>query len=141
MAAYGRIKARIFTGCQHAVVNRDDAAVMALAPNGATTFGLSEPAADQYGLREVDGQKWLCRGESRITNHESLKIIGLPNAANALAALALADAAGIAREANTAALRAFGGFPHCCAFVSSTAGVNCFIDLQGSNVRSPHAAR
>src|SRR3546814_17478023 len=74
MAAYGRIKARIFTGCQHAVVNRDDAAVMALAPNGATTFGLSEPAADQYGLREVDGQKWLCRGESRITNHESLKI-------------------------------------------------------------------
>src|SRR3546814_9130224 len=76
-SAYGRIKARIFTGCQHAVVNRDDAAVMALAPNGARSFGLSEPAADQYGLLEVDGQPWLCRGESRITNHESLMIFGL----------------------------------------------------------------
>src|SRR3546814_16007717 len=106
MAAYGRIKARIFTGCQHAVVNRDDAAVMALAPNGATTFGLSEPAADQYGLREVDGQTWLCRGESRITNHESLKVFGLHNAANALAAHALADSAGISRQADLPALRA-----------------------------------
>src|SRR3546814_15869184 len=91
---------------------------MALAPNGATTFGLSEPAADQYGLREVDGQKWLCRGESRITNHESLKIFGLHNAANALPALALEDAAGIAREASLAALRSFGRLPHCCQFVA-----------------------
>src|SRR3546814_20586214 len=91
-------------------------------------------------LRSVDGQKWLCRGESRITNHESLKIFGLHNAANALAALALADAAGIAREASLAALRAFGGLPHRCEFVASIAGVDHFNASKGTNVCPPLAA-
>src|SRR3546814_13300573 len=67
-------------------------------------------------------------------------MLGLHNAANALAALALADAAGIAREASLAALREFGGLPHRCEFVASIAGVDYFNDSKGTNVGSTPAA-
>lgn len=138
MANYGRIKARIFAGCKHAVVNRDDAAVMALSPVGAITFGTDVPAAGDYGL--LDDGNSLARGDARLLPVSALKIFGLHNAANALAALALADAAGIARDASLAALRAFGGLPHRCEFVATVAGVDYFNDSKGTNVGSTLAA-
>lgn len=138
MANYGRIKARIFAGCRHAVVNRNDAAVMALAPTGAITFGTDQPSANSYGL--ADGEKSLVFGNAPLLPMHELKIFGLHNAANALAALALADAAGIAREASLAALRAFGGLPHRCEFVASIGGVDYFNDSKGTNVGSTLAA-
>ncbi|MFT4045504.1 MAG: UDP-N-acetylmuramoyl-L-alanine--D-glutamate ligase [Solimonas sp.] len=140
MEHYGRVKARIFDGATTIIVNRDDAAVTALAPAGAITFGLDAPREAQYGLREIDGERWLCRGESPITNCQSLKIFGLHNAANALAALALADAAGIPRAASLEALRRFTGLPHRCEFVASVGGVDYFNDSKGTNVGSTLAA-
>ncbi|NKF22927.1 UDP-N-acetylmuramoyl-L-alanine--D-glutamate ligase [Solimonas marina] len=138
MEHYGRVKARIFSGCAHAVVNRDDAAVMALAPADATTFGLDAPTVGHYGLR--DGQASLAAGDDALLPVAELKIFGLHNAANALAALALADAAGIAREASLVALRAFGGLPHRCEFVATVDGVGYFNDSKGTNVGSTLAA-
>ena len=140
MANYATIKARVFESCEHAVVNRDDAAVMALAPTGALTFGTDAPIAGHYGLREGDGQRWLCHGESRLTRYASLKIFGLHNAANALAALALADAVGIERTAALRALTAFRGLPHRCEFVAERGGVQYFNDSKGTNVGSTLAA-
>ena len=140
MAHYGAIKARIFKGARTAIVNRDDAAVMALAPADATTFGIDAPQDGQYGLREIDGEPWLCAGASGLTPCASLRIFGLHNAANALAALALADAAGIARAASLAALRDFAGLPHRCEFVASVGGVDYFNDSKGTNVGSTLAA-
>jgi UDP-N-acetylmuramoylalanine--D-glutamate ligase len=136
MAHYGRVKARIFDGCRTAIVNRDDAAVMALAPAGVITFGTDAPRAGDYGL--IDG-RLACGGDALLAVSE-LKIFGLHNAANALAALALADAAGIAREASIAALRSFAGLPHRCEFVASVAGVDYFNDSKGTNVGSTVAA-
>lgn len=140
MARYGAIKARIFDGCGVAVVNRDDAAVMALAPANAVTFGLDEPVEGHYGLRQVDGEAWLCRGASALAPQASLKIFGLHNAANALAALALADAAAIPRQAALDALQAFAGLPHRCEFVAEIGGVRYFNDSKGTNVGSTLAA-
>ncbi|HET8881836.1 MAG TPA: UDP-N-acetylmuramoyl-L-alanine--D-glutamate ligase [Solimonas sp.] len=145
MAHYGAIKARIFNGCAHAIVNRDDEAVMREAAGmrcetRIVTFGLDAPQDGQYGLREIDGERWLCAGASRLVPHASLKIFGLHNAANALAALALADAVGIARDASLRALRDFGGLPHRCEFVARVADVDYFNDSKGTNVGSTLAA-
>ncbi|WP_028080044.1 UDP-N-acetylmuramoyl-L-alanine--D-glutamate ligase [Solimonas soli] len=140
MEHYGRVKARIFSGARTAIVNRDDAAVMGLAPPGATSFGLDAPRGADYGLLESAAGTTLARGAEAVLPLSALKIFGLHNAANALAALALADAAGIPRAASVAALRSFAGLPHRCEFVASVNGVDYFNDSKGTNVGSTLAA-
>ncbi|HSW13702.1 MAG TPA: UDP-N-acetylmuramoyl-L-alanine--D-glutamate ligase [Solimonas sp.] len=140
MAHYGAVKARIFEGCTVAVANREDAAVMALSPETAVSFGANPPLAGHYGLILRDGETWLSVGDERLLKLSELKIYGLHNAANALAALALADAAGIPREASLRALREFGGLAHRCQFVAEIDGVQYFNDSKGTNVGSTLAA-
>jgi len=140
MENYGRIKASIFNGCDHSIVNRDDVAVMALAPKRVTTFGIDKPAAQQYGLAETAQGLSLVYGEEVVLAQSALKIFRLHNAANALASLALADAAGIPRAASIAALKTFAGLPHRCEFVAEVAGVSYFNDSKGTNVGSTMAA-
>ncbi|MES0873865.1 UDP-N-acetylmuramoyl-L-alanine--D-glutamate ligase [Sinimarinibacterium thermocellulolyticum] len=141
MARYGAIKRRIYDGCGTAVFNRQDPAT---TPPASTprlvSFGLDEPDDGHYGIRDVDGEAWLCRGSSRLTSQVSLKIFGRHNWANALAALALADAVGIDRNAQLAALRSFSGLPHRCEFVRELCGVRWFNDSKGTNVGSTLAA-
>ena len=156
MAHYGAVKARIWAHCDTAVVNRDDPAVMALFQESGIgnressklfSFGLMSPASpDEYGLIEEDGESWLAVAtpDSRfpipVLQRSALKIFGLHNAANALAALALADAAGVPRDASLRALRDFAGLPHRCEFVGRHADVDYFNDSKGTNVGSTLAA-
>ncbi|AXQ28079.1 UDP-N-acetylmuramoyl-L-alanine--D-glutamate ligase [Solimonas sp. K1W22B-7] len=140
MAHYGAIKARIFDRCGTAVTNREDLTVMALSPPSAISFGANPPLAGHYGLILRDGDTWLSVGDERLLRVSELKIHGLHNAANALAALALADAAGIPREASLRALREFGGLAHRCQFVAEIDGVQYFNDSKGTNVGSTLAA-
>ena len=134
MAHYAAIKGRIFAHCEVAVVNRQDELVMRHAPRGALSFGLD--STGDYGLV---GDALAHRGEA-VLPLSALKIQGLHNAANALAALALADAAGIAREYSLRALTEFAGLPHRCAFVAESHGVVWLDDSKGTNVGATLAA-
>ncbi|MDB5969568.1 MAG: UDP-N-acetylmuramoyl-L-alanine--D-glutamate ligase [Hydrocarboniphaga sp.] len=151
MDHYAAVKARIFDHAEISIVNRDDERVMQHAPAGSVTFGVgrvmnrrsaAEPKAAgldppyAYGIR--DG--WLCADEHRLIERSALKIQGLHNAANALAALALADAAGIPRGASLQALSEFRGLPHRCAFVAEVDGVTYIDDSKGTNVGATLAA-
>jgi UDP-N-acetylmuramoylalanine--D-glutamate ligase len=69
-----------------------------------------------------------------------LKISGLHNAANALAALAMCDALGLSREPCLAALRSFAGLPHRSQWVADIAGVRYVDDSKGTNVGATLAA-
>ncbi|MGQ0621270.1 MAG: UDP-N-acetylmuramoyl-L-alanine--D-glutamate ligase [Panacagrimonas sp.] len=142
MQAYGKIKSGIFRGCETAVVNRDDPATGGGSEQAqrVVNFGLDEPRDEEYGLAESGGVRWLSHGASRLAPRASLKIPGLHNSANALAALALADAAGLPREASLRALAAFKGLPHRCEFVVDRNGVTWLNDSKGTNVGSTLAA-
>jgi UDP-N-acetylmuramoylalanine--D-glutamate ligase len=140
--AYAEAKSRIFIGCETAVVNRQDAETErnVRAAHRKVSFGLDAPLAGQYGLVKAGGEDWLAFGTERLLKVSELKIYGLHNAANALAALALADAAGIPRAASLAVLREFKGLRHRCEWVAEVGGVAYFNDSKGTNVGATLAA-
>jgi len=144
MDDYLAAKARIFHGEGTAVINADDPRVAALAaplPAGRVVrFTLGEPAAGEFGVRTRQGAPWLYRGEEALVAVAELGLRGWHNVANALAALALGEAAGLDRGPMLTALREFTGLPHRSQFVAERAGVAWFNDSKGTNVGATLAA-
>ncbi len=146
LARYTAAKARIYTHAEVAVVNRDDIPTQSRAHLARRTisFGLDAPEDGAYGLVEVDGDPHLARGSARgpvpLLPVASLKIEGMHNAANALAAIALAEAVGIPETAIFKALVSFPGLPHRCEWVADLDGVSWINDSKGTNVGATLAA-
>ena len=142
-AAYAAAKAHVFYGDGAQVLNRDDAASSAMALPGRSVhrFGLDAPRGErEWGIARRAGAAWLARGEHELMPVAELPVAGLHNAANALAAGALAHALGIEDEPIAAALREFKGLPHRVQKVADIKGVTFYDDSKGTNVGSTVAA-
>ncbi|MDR2213015.1 MAG: UDP-N-acetylmuramoyl-L-alanine--D-glutamate ligase, partial [Pseudomonadales bacterium] len=143
LAAYRAAKQRIFQGAAHIVVNRDDAATYPPPGHGATlsSFGLSQAqGAHEFGIRRDGERLWLCQGDTGLLAANDMKLAGMHNVANALAALALGSAAGLPLAPMLRALREFPGLPHRCQWVAARNGVNWYNDSKGTNVGATVAA-
>ena len=141
LAAYVAAKERIFRGCGTRVVNRDDAASLAMGMGGGEvlTFGLDEPRdSREWGL-DV-GRSRLMRGPQPLLPVNEVGIPGLHNAANALAAHALGSAIGLDGAAMARAIREFKGLPHRVQLVAEARGVRFYDDSKGTNVGATVAA-
>jgi UDP-N-acetylmuramoylalanine--D-glutamate ligase len=135
---YASAKARIFLDAGLRVLNRDDPRSLAMASPGtrAVTFGLdAPPSPDDFGV--VDGV--LHRGAFSLIPACELPIRGSHNAANALAACALASTF-VPVEALAAGLKTFKGLPHRVELVSTRRGVEWYDDSKGTNVGATIAA-
>jgi UDP-N-acetylmuramoylalanine--D-glutamate ligase len=140
---YALTKTRIFEGEGVQVLNRDDARVkrMAIPGRKLISFGTDAPAdANDFGLRQNRGETWLVQGSRFLMPVSELPIAGLHNAANALAALALAHAIGIDPVSLLPALRSFKGLAHRVEKVTTIAGVTYYDDSKGTNVGATVAA-
>lgn len=142
MQAYLEAKLRIHAGDGVVVVNRDDPSLMACVPPGrrVVTFGLGAPAVNDFGLVVAGGRTWLVHGDEQLIATDELGVRGTHNALNALAALALGNAAGLSREGMLAALRSFTGLPHRMQPLGERRGVRWFNDSKGTNVGATLAA-
>lgn len=143
MRAYADAKARIFLGDGIQVVNRQDdwARGMVVSGRKVYTFGLDEPWNDgNWGLRDIGGELWLAEGRANLMKVAELKVAGLHNAANALAALALCRAVRVPYEPLLDALFNFEGLPHRVQKVAELAGVAFYDDSKGTNVGATVAA-
>jgi UDP-N-acetylmuramoylalanine--D-glutamate ligase len=167
--AYAAAKGRIFGATTTRVLNRDDNRVMKLAANVAqhrvVTFGLNEPLnVGDYGLLRDNGMAWLAEGidqdasdeaptrrrkkdetepnvvSKRLMPVDALRIRGLHNAANALAALALTRAVGLPLAALLHGLRDYRGEPHRVEVIAQIDGVDYVDDSKGTNVGATVAA-
>jgi UDP-N-acetylmuramoylalanine--D-glutamate ligase len=139
MADYAKAKARIFAHATHQVVNRNDAASMAMKKSGCecASFGLDVPNKPKnVGIRDNN----LVQGDRVLMPLADLPVAGLHNAANALAAFALCDAIGVDLDRAANGLRTFKGLPHRSEQVGAVNGVTFLDDSKGTNVGSTVAA-
>ncbi len=143
LTEYAAAKARIFARCDTAVINLDDPLVAAMAHGAARVVGFSlgdAPGADYTVAVREGGKPWLmCRGEALIAV-ECMRLTGMHNAANALAALALGEALGLPLAAMLDELRSFPGLPHRSQWVADVRGVSYVDDSKGTNVGATLAA-
>ena len=141
---YAATKAAVFQGAGVQVLNRQDARVKAMALPGrkVLSFGVDAPAgADDFGVLQADGSEWLVRGNEKLISRADMQLAGSHNVANALAALALCEAAGLPRAPLLAALQSFRGLPHRVEKVAERAdGVIFYDDSKGTNVGATVAA-
>ena len=143
LADYAAAKARVFAGTGVQVLNRDDHRSMGMAIEGRSivTFGLGEPRNDdEWGVKSIPGGRALACGERAVLPVDELRVAGLHNAANALAALALARAISLPEAPLIDALRAFQGLPHRVEKVAELDAVAFYDDSKGTNVGATVAA-
>jgi UDP-N-acetylmuramoylalanine--D-glutamate ligase len=140
---YAQAKARVFFGSGVQVLNRQDAWSMGMALQGhaVVTFGLDEAANDSdFGLVTQAEDTQLMRGKKALLATTEMKIAGLHNAANALAAMALCEAVGVPQAALIKALREYKGLPHRVEWVADIGNVAFYDDSKGTNVGATYAA-
>jgi len=123
------------------------------------TFGANMPQRPgDFGIEQVNGMAWLVRAQEadetrkrkkgeadeifiqRLMPADALRIRGRHNATNALAALALAQAAGCSLAPMLYGLREYQGEPHRVALVAVIQDVEYFDDSKGTNVGATVAA-
>ena len=168
--AYAAAKNNIYGSSGLMLLNRNDPRVMAAVPvqvkgkltRGYLTYGHDEPQRPgDYGIETVNGMAWLVRASEidetikrkrgdkseekelhiqRLMPVDALRIHGLHNAINALAALALSHAVGCALGPLLHGLREYKGEPHRVELVAVINDVEYFDDSKGTNVGATVAA-
>lgn len=136
--AYVQAKQRVYHQAKAALFNREDAYTIPRAEYNSNlnciSFGKDSPKAGNWGLINQDNRIYLAKGSNRLLAVEALLIKGVHNWFNALAACALADAAGISIHHITNVLKTFGGLPHRCQWIRTLDGVEWINDSKGTNV-------
>ena len=139
---YAAAKQAVYRHAALQVVNLDDptAAALADAAQPVTGFTGQVPAANEYGLLQYQGETWLARGDLRLMPVSAVRMAGRHNLMNALAALALGEAAGLPLTAMIETLGEFQGLPHRMQYLVEQHGVRWFNDSKATNVGATLAA-
>lgn len=134
IADYRSAKLRIYDNAENIIVNGEDAQTY---PEQAVKnlIRFAEQNAE-YTMRNGV----LYAGDTAIINTNQMLISGRHNEMNALAAMALADAANVPREGIVKALQTYGGLPHRFQAVATNDGVRWVNDSKATNVGSTVAA-
>ena len=137
-AAYCRTKERIFAAQRTddvAVLNRDDPLVWAIRERlqaRVVSFGFSEVP---YGVFARNHEiVWRDGAGEEAFGLNGVKIHGVHNVENMMAAIAVAKAAGIHRDVIQKTLESFSGLEHRLEWVRERNGVRYYNDSKGTNV-------
>ena len=148
IAAYALSKQVIYENADVLVLNKDDvlASQVDASAKNQIRFTLNAPQENEFGLcKECAGEggrpaEYLCFGKQQLIAVDQLKIKGRHNLQNALAALALGQATGLALDSMLDTLKEFKGLTHRTQFVAEINGVNWINDSKATNVGATIAA-
>lgn len=137
---YRQAKLKIYHRCQTAVINAEDPLTREDGRQSAQTqVSFGEHQAD-YWLKTENGKQYLMAKDEVILPCDEVRLAGRHNYMNALAAIALARAAGIKTVGIQTALRTFAGLEHRFQSVHFANGVHWINDSKATNVGSTVAA-
>ena len=136
---YRHAKLKIYDNCQTAVINGDDALTLPTTQRPQQQVSFAENNAD-YWLKTDGHYTYLMACNESILTIDEMKLSGRHNYMNALAAIALAQAAGVNLSGIQTALREFGGLDHRFQLAHMVNGVRWINDSKATNVGSTVAA-
>ena len=137
---YRQAKLRIYANCHTAVVNAEDPLTQEDDKQSAQVqLSFGEHHAD-YWLKTENGKQFLMAKDGLSLPCDEIKLAGRHNYMNALASIALAQAAGIKTQGILTALRTFNGLEHRFQSVHFANGVRWINDSKATNVGSTVAA-
>ena len=140
MAAYARIKARLFENqrpsdwaiIQSAALARLRALNVKL-PDRIVTFSVSDPTADIFWDGEVVASRWP-QWQGTWLDLRQVRLRGPHNVENLMAALAIGRALELPMDQAAAALASYSPAPHRCEVVAEASGIQFVNDSKATNV-------
>ncbi|OQS59093.1 UDP-N-acetylmuramoyl-L-alanine--D-glutamate ligase [Actinobacillus suis] len=133
---YRLAKLRIYDNAENVIVNGEDRLTYPLETQAVKKLIRFAEHNAEYTMRNGI----LYSGDDAIIPTKEMLISGRHNEMNALAAMALAEAAGIPREGIVKALQVYGGLDHRFQAVKTNDGVRWVNDSKATNVGSTVAA-
>jgi len=135
---YAQVKRHIYSNCQFAVANRDDARTWPEASSNVAYFTTDASNASNYA------QDWHCvaQGSEHVVQKDGAsqlklsltKMPGAHNIANALASVALLAPLNVKAELVQKSINTFAGLPHRTELVAEINQVLWYNDSKGTNI-------
>lgn len=133
---YAAAKARIYQGNGCMVINQDDkySKQNVDAARNSISFSINNELEQGYSRKVINSVPGVYKDETCLIEESDIKIKGLHNTANVLAALALVDSFKIDLETTKKVLNSFSGLAHRCEFVANHNNIAWYNDSKGTNV-------
>ncbi len=136
---YLQAKLKIFKNVEHKIANQNLRNVLPKTLTGLVTFGL-KGYKDQWHLKNEEGKKIIYLGGRRLFDSALLRVVGIHNIENAMAAAAVCDFLSVKFDAIETGLLSFEGLPNRVALIRVFNGVNFIDDSKATNVGATVAA-
>jgi len=140
--AYRSIKALIFANqnaADYAILNAEDAEQKSMAPHIGAKIALFSSAKEIQRGMHLRGDDLIFKsfdGSEEMYPRSMIKLPGLHNAENIMAAVMAARFCGCGRESIINAVAGFRGLPHRIEYAGEKKGVKFYDDSKGTNVGS-----